>query len=297
MLQQRTVLILGAGASVDFGFPTGAKLSKRIYDETAYGSHGHVHLGQLGHEREYIESFRNAFYYSGKNSIDAFLEHNIEFSDIGKAAILSILGRCESPDALFNFENNWLRYLYGQLNTSFQEFGSHDLSIITYNYDRSVETFFYTALKYTYHRSDEETLAVVSKIPIVHLHGTLGKLQWQDSASRSPYTPEITPEKLRAGVANIKIIHEEPTDRDSEFRQAKSLLASAERVMFIGFGYDRTNLARLDIPKMGPRHALGSCVGMSAAEKKRAAKYTEDRLHFLEGNCLDFMKDYMPWQT
>ena len=298
VLQKRTVLVLGAGASVDFNFPTGVGLSKQIFDQTAYGAPGHEHLASQGFGRDFIESFRNAFFYSGKNSIDAFLEHNEDFSDVGKAAISSVLGRCETPEDLFKFENNWLRYLYGQLNTSFEEFGNHPLSIITYNYDRAVETFLFTALKYTYHRADEECIEVLNKLPIVHLHGSLGPLPWQRPAWSSPYSPEPTPEKIKVGVKSIKIIHAQPTDRDNEFRQARELLKNADRVLFMGFGYDKTNLERLDLStNLGPKVAFGTCIGLSNAEKERANGNAGGKLKLVAGNCLDFVKDRIPWRA
>ena len=63
-----------------------------------------------------------------------------EFLAIGKAATAAVLVEYENPWRLFQYDDqNWLRYLYNNLNTSFDDFGSNKLSIVTFNYDRVVE--------------------------------------------------------------------------------------------------------------------------------------------------------------
>ena len=48
----------------------------------------------------------------------------------------------ENEENLFTYQKSWLRVLYNNMSASFEEFGKNALSIITYNYDRSVEHFF-----------------------------------------------------------------------------------------------------------------------------------------------------------
>ena len=181
MLSKSTVLVLGAGASKPYDFPTGIELSSEINNQLQ--GRGHAVFNNLcdvfGFGENAIRRFREAFYFSGKNSVDAFLEHRTEFLSIGKAATACVLTRYENPSRLFRYDgHNWLRYLYNNLNTSFEEFGSNKLAIVTFNYDRVVEYFLFTSLKNTYGKSDEECRAALEKIPIIHLHGQLGGLPW-----------------------------------------------------------------------------------------------------------------------
>jgi hypothetical protein len=83
MIKKPTTLILGAGASAPFGFPTGYELLLNkvlLLDNTSnpvFESFPQVH----------VEAFKNALSKSGKKSVDSFLEHRPEFVPIGKSAI------------------------------------------------------------------------------------------------------------------------------------------------------------------------------------------------------------------
>ncbi len=168
MLTKRTVFVLGAGASKPFGFPTGAELYQNVVDNLVEGPHRDFLQTEAGYSASDIKAFRNALFRSGKNSVDAFLEHRPEFMDIGKAAIARMLVLREVEDALFRAQDNWLRYAYERLSASFEQFGSNPMSFVTFNYDRSVEHFLFTAIQNTYGKNDDECRELMSKIPIIH---------------------------------------------------------------------------------------------------------------------------------
>ncbi len=119
MLKRKTVLVLGAGASAPFGFPTGIELSQQLVGQLQEGGKTFNNLRSCyNFAPEEIHDFRNAFYYSGKNSVDAFLEHRADYIRIGKAATASVLIGYESHENLFKYnEANWLRYLYNNLGS------------------------------------------------------------------------------------------------------------------------------------------------------------------------------------
>src|SRR5687768_2077401 len=111
MLTKPIVLVLGAGASVPFGFPTGRNLSELIVQQLRSGQAGFKALQQYGgYTDDEINLFRQTFSRSGQNSIDAFLEHRSDLLGIGKAATAQALIRFESEEKLFSFDaENWLR--------------------------------------------------------------------------------------------------------------------------------------------------------------------------------------------
>src|SRR5687767_3207796 len=146
MLTRRTVLILGAGASKPYDFPIGAELSELIIQRLRSGGEYHAFLRErLGHSAQELDNFRDEFFYSGKASIDAFLEHRKDLVDLGKKLIALTLIPFENSASLFRFQNSWLRYMFSKLNSSFDDFQNNQLSIITFNYDRCVEHFLFTA--------------------------------------------------------------------------------------------------------------------------------------------------------
>ena len=148
MITIPTVLVLGAGASYPYGFPTAKELRILICEAfTNPNTPASRLLGEAsGHSPDGFFRFREAFLKSGQPSVDAFLEWRPDFLAIGKLAIAYCLLPFEDESKLFtppgNRGGDWYQYLSVKLNASFEDFGSNKLSIITFNYDRSLELIF-----------------------------------------------------------------------------------------------------------------------------------------------------------
>ena len=295
MLTKKTVLVLGAGASKPFGFPTGIELSAKVVDFLNPGLKQFEALRAFGFREGDILAFREAFYFSGKNSLDGFLEHNPIFVEIGKAAIAAALVPCETISALFGYKKNWLRHLYNNLNTSFESFGKNHLSVVTFNYDRTVETFFVTALQNTYGKTEAEAVQALSSLPIIHLHGQLGPPPWE--AGGRQFDPDLDTWALNSSVRGIKIIHEDIADgRDKDFERAKGLIQNADQVFFMGFGYNQTNLERLDARSIPDGVAFGTSVGLGNQEQVWVREVTDNRIRLVAGDCLDMVREHISWE-
>lgn len=296
MLEKKTVLILGAGASQPYGYPTGIELSHTLSRELIPGGNGHSRLKALGgYSREHIVEFREAFKFSGKNSVDAFLEHRTEYMEIGKAAMAAILVPQENPETLFDYQNSWLRCLYNNMNTSFEEFGKQPLSIITFNYDRTVEHFLFSSLKHSYGKSDEECRDALNAIPIIHLHGRLAYLPWQNPDEGRPYDFNLDERAIELGTKNIKIIHEDITGRDEDFSKAKALLAEAQQTFFLGFGYARMNLQRIGIDRDLGGPVYGTAQGLGQEDMKRVSAFSNNKITFINAGLTDVVNDRIDW--
>lgn len=248
MITRKVVLILGAGASMPFGFPSGLELKSKIVERL----HPHrsdvvkQHLTDAGFETGHVEGFRSALEKSGKLSVDAFLEHRPEFIEVGKAAIASFLLPSEhEPTLWFGGGMSWYAYFFNRLNARFEEFSQNRVSVLTFNYDRSLEHYLLTALQNSYGKSPDECAAALRSVPIVHLYGQLGQLA---SLSTDGYGIEygapLNVVSLKRAAKGIQIIHEAVSGSEP-FERAHELLRQAERACFLGFGYDETNLQRL----------------------------------------------------
>lgn len=265
MITRPTVLIFGAGVSASFGFPLGIGLRKKILGIL---SHSTNPVNQAGYSAADISRFRNAFYLSGQESVDAFLEHRTDCIEVGKAAIAAALIPFEKIDSLFNNPPNLYSYLFRHLNAPLEKFADNQLSIVTYNYDRSFEQYIFTALKSSFDLSNQDAAKLANAIPVVHLHGHLGLLPWQGKGGQEYGTNE---ESIHLGNASstIKIIHE-AVDTDPEFQKARELIEEAKTVVFLGFGYAATNVDRLkiDFKKLEQQGTdlYGSCLGFTKAE-------------------------------
>src|SRR4051812_27414002 len=177
MINQPTVLVLGAGASIPYGFPSGAKLVEMICGEA--GQRYLNKIAPLGQKlriisQSRIEGFQDALRRSGELSIDAFLEDRPEFIELGKKLIACALIPCEVEANLWNdISKSWYHYLFKSMSCRFEDFSKNKITFVTYNYDRSLEHFLMQRIKNKYPVTAEAAEAAFRQIKIIHLHGTL----------------------------------------------------------------------------------------------------------------------------
>ncbi|MHC4558281.1 MAG: hypothetical protein ACYS80_13365 [Planctomycetota bacterium] len=311
MIKSNTVLVLGAGASAPFGFPTGQGLKDRVCDIILTPQKSEKILEPLGFKTEEIASFRSALLNCGRTSVDAFLEYREDLLDIGKVAIAAALLPFETTDRLFSDwipkrmdselskEGNWYDLLFGALadGVPFDEFHKNSLSIITFNYDRSLEHYLFTSLKNSYNKTGDECGEKLRKIDIVHVHGSLGPLNWQSRPVDLPYVPYDSgtlPAIVKLAADNIMIVHEGIADTP-EFIKARNLLLSSAKIMFLGFGYHPVNLKRLGIGTLEIKHnnIWGTSYLLSLKRKKHIGKLItilSDKYNYLQPeNVYDFL--------
>jgi len=88
MITRPTVLILGAGASWDYGFPLGYGLRQDIIKGLA-SNHGKPRLAaqEAGFHEEQINRFLLTFQNSQLYSIDLFLHRHAKLKELGKFII------------------------------------------------------------------------------------------------------------------------------------------------------------------------------------------------------------------
>jgi hypothetical protein len=245
MVTEPTVLILGAGASADYGFPLGKGL-RDLVSNIKDNSIAAV-IQEAGYPLDRLLEFVDKLRHSGFTSVDWFLEERPEYIEVGKAAIAASLIPYEDPSKLFPPhapQKHWYELLLNVLDDPLGNFESNNLSIITFNYDRSIEHYLFTALS-TRYGLIERAVDVMNKFPIVHVHGSLGGLLPLEKNGRR-YESKITPESIRIAANEIIIVGEASGDT-AEFERARSLLKDAKRIVFLGFGYHPESVKRLGI--------------------------------------------------
>lgn len=299
MITRQTTLVLGAGASIPFGFPSGLTLRNSIVARIK-GERADLltALQNRGFSREDIFCFQTALGQSGRTSVDKFLARRPDLVPIGKVAIALTLALHEDPDRLFEPERdkvNWYTYLFDKLDADWEHLAKNKLAVITFNYDRSLEHFLFTALKNSYKKSDQDCARLLKGFRIVHVHGQLGFLPWQDSQLVHDYTSRM-PSNADEIADAIKIIPEATDDTD-EFVQAQGILADSERIYFLGFGYDQTNLRRLGLKRLSFRPARlvrGTGLGMTDQEALDAANQSGGFVHIpdRELDALGFLRSF-----
>ncbi len=321
-----TVFILGAGASIPFGYPSGRELVDQIlktlnpnyFHDFSFKSKdimtGKIVLHPLrqsftdyslylkhGFTKELISGFETALNNSFKDSIDSFLISRKDFYEIGKFAIANCILQCEIPNEFQFVTQSWLRYLWQKINSNQNSFVSSNISFITFNYDRVVEHFFYTSLKHSFNLNDNRILELLRNKSIIHLHGKVGNFPWQDKKDGFEYDyngqfVEDYYRKVASASKRIRLIYDNPAEFETQFELAFDLLEYATEIYAIGFGFHRLNLDRLRIDKLKVQLKC-SAFGLTKHECNELERLYGDRLFLDKNNYdgLDFLRNYLPW--
>jgi len=312
MIKIPTVLVLGAGASQPFDFPTGQGLKDHIV-EKLHLPRFRQRLIDLDFDKSIIHDFRDSLRESGRPSVDAFLEYRDDFLGIGKASIAVALLPFERTTTLFgdwinkrrdpDKPGNWYEHLFGVLcdGIPFDVIDDNKLSIITFNYDRSLEHFLFMSLKKSYGITDKMCAEKLAKIPIIHVHGSLGSLPWQSNITGSippvPYDSNMLKEHVKSAAHNIKIIRENIVDT-VEFTKARKKIQEAQQLLFLGFGFHPTNIKRLLPESLRiPMYVRGTSLGLSLerriAIRQRHESLNEKDKKLIPKDVYTFLHDYV----
>ncbi len=272
MIRQRTVFVLGAGASVPYGFPTGAELRDTVIKNLRWNDAVWTPiLSELDFNQGEVEQFNDALRQSARPSVDSFVEHRPEFMRLGKAAIALALIPKEVPEVVFpkTPHDDWYQYLFGRMDTSFERFGQNEVAFVTFNYDRSLEFFLTTALTNAFGRSVGDVRKVLESIPIIHVHGRLGALadETDSSGPARGYDNKLNTLAVQRSLEGLVIMPEAEEDSPA-FEEARAQLASARRIFFLGFGYHVSNMTRLRLGEYEGRLAGGTSLGLGLAERE-----------------------------
>ncbi len=201
MVTSPTVLILGAGSSIHVGYPLGSQLVAELCAHRGEPAMNNLPAGWTSTE---ANDFLTRLSRSGYYSIDAFLETVPDQAALGKYLIARELKRRERVDALFPplSTGSWYQHLLNVLlgDGSKTNFHGNSLGIITFNYDRSLEAYLHHALQSRFSINGDDAAAVLSEIPIIHVHGILG------SYPEVPYIESAEPAELLAISKKIHII-------------------------------------------------------------------------------------------
>lgn len=300
MITENTLFVLGAGASQPFGYPTGKELRKLILSNLSHPPHSlnsktYYLFNELGIGEVEISKFVEAFYKSSIYSIDAFLEKRSEFLKIGKIAIAHALIPFENENRLLSIDGDWYGYLFNRLipKCPFESFADNKVSFLTFNYDRSLEQYLFSALINAYGRSPIEVITIMNKIEILHLYGQLGDLPWQEENGQ-PYDSRRGDHAgyLESSANAIKIVHENVDISQNEvFQKAHHLLLQAKNIYFLGFGYHEMNLDRLRIKEfISGRNLRGTILGLEPSRKRDILRYFQSKIGMVDADSMTFLQ-------
>jgi hypothetical protein len=243
-IKKRTTLILGAGASAPYGYPLGIGLR----DELLRGPTGFdQRLRDLSIDAAEWADVQAALYDYQKPSVDEFMSAYPEHSQLMKLAIAHELNRFESHIQHTNpsHKDPWYRVLLDDYLGDDMDFGSGILTIVTFNYDLSLEKYLIATSKARHRgRTDEQRQASLAHLNIQHIYGHLGPVIDIHGTGRQ-YAEFPNAAAARAAAENISTCFEEGSCE--AVAKAQEQVSESDVVSFLGFGYSTQNLQRLDL--------------------------------------------------
>lgn len=282
MIERRTTLIIGAGASAECGLPVGAVLKERIGRLLDIRfEHG---FRQMSGDHTICEALRVAVESTtppGRDinphlqaawrirdampqalSIDNFIDTHqgdARLELCGKLAIVrSILDAEKRSHIHFDPHGNHRSPRFESLQatwfTSFFQLLTENcranqleqrfstLTLIIFNYDRCVEHFLYYALQNYYGIAAEQAAALVAKFGIFHPYGTVGPLPWQGRDGAVGFGAETDAQGLVRLAGQIRTFTEGTDPTQSAIEEIRRRFVEAQIVLFLGFAYHRLNL-------------------------------------------------------
>lgn len=256
MINEQTLFILGAGASIPYGFPSSKKLRADIIKNSISLVDFYSEVNNGKWEREKLETeileFTARFSESGIISIDRFLRRNPKYSDIGKMAIVYNIQHSEKNSkfdekmGIEYIEQNWYSILYNRMIDGLSspkdilKFGENKVCFLTFNYDRSLEYYLKRCLNNSFEGSTVELCREqLNKIPIYHVYGSLmgGPKNYGYDSNGKYY-------KFLESSKGIAIIDDDFVDQD-----AIKLIKNAKRIFILGFGFDKENVRRIGLDR------------------------------------------------
>ena len=284
MIETPITLILGAGASAPYGYPVGRGLKKKIISslhEMIKNDNGWVK--EFGCPKDLIFDFAYKFQISKAPSIDSFLERNkenVNFTKIGKIAILDIISQSESESRLFKEEedydimeiyeiDDWYTYLVEKLYGPNIDEIFENIRVISYNYDRSLEAFLINPLEgYDRISSFKDAVSIMKKFQIVHMYGRLDNLPWEGNWRMGrEYGDKIETDTLFDLSEEIKLIHE--TKELNTIDKANNFIDESKKVYFLGLDLhnNRSNIEDLlDTSLLEDKRILATAYGLEDEE-------------------------------
>jgi hypothetical protein len=294
---QKTVLVLGAGASKGFGLPLGQELRDTIardlnimFDGVGRnlrsGSWEIVEAlkllvrqqkeptGNINPHRAAAVKISNAMPLSG--SIDEYIERHkddVLKAECAKLAIAKAILEAERKSTIFvdhtlridnplrNSSDSWIAYFLRDITRgkTLAELEScfDNVSIVNFNYDRCVEHFAYYWFQQMYDITPAKASEIVSRLRVFHPYGKLADLPHENPNSHIAFGGEIDAHRLLQMSSSIKT-YSESIESGFEISSVQHNLSVAPKVVFMGFGFHSQNLSLLSVPKEKAR-ASATC--------------------------------------
>jgi hypothetical protein len=169
-----------------------------------------------------------------------------------------------------------------------------NVSVVSFNYDRSLEYFLLHAIRTYYGCTLEEAADTLRTLPILHPYGLVGELNGLTREHGGvPYGD--------TGCSRIDLLrtYTEQIEDEKLLSDIKTAVAESERIIFLGFGFHEQNIKLLSVDTKDKfRNVFGTAIGISHADQTIICSKLE-RNGIVRGNiylrdlsCSDLFDEY-----
>lgn len=281
VLNEQTVFIVGAGASVEVGLPSGVQLTETIaklldfeweLDQLTNGDHlvcealkensrRELRSGGWDITADVAASRRICSAMTEAMSIDNYIEAHAKNRHTvlcGKLAIARAIREAERKSLLWVDHRQGAAFDPGGISdTWYQKFWQlihqgvsaanvgrifSGFTIISFNYDRCIQQRLFHGLKSYYHLTDEQALAALRKLDILYPYGSLG-----DYSNETVFGQEVDPTRLLEIASHLRTFSERMLD-DECGEAMKRAVTNASKIVFLGFAFHPQNMRLISTP-------------------------------------------------
>lgn len=303
MFRAKTVLVIGAGASVEVGLPMGSDLLKQIVKLTHITFEHYsqrsgdpaifealkIILNEGGSVTKINEHIHAAWQLSDSasqaisvdNVIDALEDPKVEL--VGKLGIVQAILKAEAASPAFRrvqsslnnidlskFSDAWYSSFTKLLteNVRKSEVGSifDNIEIVNFNYDRCLEHYLPFSLASYYGLESDAIREIMQNLTIHRPYGVAGRLPWQKGDGPSVGFGQGSPQQL-ADVAQQVRTFTERVEEGDELAAMQATMAGADRIIFLGFAFHRQNVKLLAQQAQDHTEVMATTFGISKSDK------------------------------
>lgn len=303
--ERTNVIVVGAGASQEFGLPTGAQLTGVLQSDLSFKSRNDGYISGTEGDRELkrateflsreagkgLSSYWEAALQISRNmplapSIDNFLDTHRSEPDlvaVGKLAIANAIMRAERRSKLFvdpsssysrlNFKDcqqTWASVFFKIIaaKRDYQSFldAMRNITFISFNYDRCIKQFFVNASLSYFELDQLRGQEVYEAIKVIHPYGNIGELYWE-GRRLAGFGVEPDGQNILCASKRIKTFTEGVEDTDL-LASIRKPLEDADVTIFLGFHFIDINMDILKPERGGAQRVLATAKGRSEDTKK-----------------------------
>lgn len=252
-------------------------------------------------------------------SIDALLEqHNNDQNVLlcGKLAIVHFICQAEAKSTLrltprvegdlpLQGQESWLYQLATLITSdvprSQAERCLDDLTVVSFNYDRSLEHFLPYAFVMAFGMTLQEAQRLIAaKLKVLRPYGAVGRLPWQPGDMPDCEWGTENPWNMHNLAGQIKTLSEQQNNRQL-IMALQNAVASAKRLVLLGFGFQPQNIDLLfDRGLSHQPEVLMTLYDMAPTNrnaviktvKRKTGLERDDQLMVMTARCYEMMRDY-----